>query len=289
MAKLLGKGFREEGYAVDVVDTGGDALAAATACEYDALLLDVALPDLDGFEVCARLRRSGRQVPVLMLTGRDTVRDRIKGLDVGADDYVGKPFSFAELCARVRALIRRGGARDDVAAMLEAGPLRLDPLCRRVWADAAEIDLSTTEFVLLELLMRNPGRVLSRSRILDHVWGFRYPVRSNVVDQYVRYLRHKVGERPDRDRAGRRLPVSGPGVVNWPIRLRLTVDMGADVHGRRRRSAPCCSGAASRVGWRTTVTSTCGRAPSGWSRRPGATAPTACTPGRRPGPTPSSN
>jgi two-component system OmpR family response regulator len=192
MAKLLGRGFREEGYAVDVVDTGADALAAATASEYDALVLDLVLPDLDGFEVCARLRRSGRQVPVLMLTARDAVRDRIKGLDVGADDYVCKPFSFAELCARVRALIRRGGAYED-AAPLRVGPLRLDPLCRRVWADDAEIDLSTTEFVLLELLMRNPGRVLTRSRILDHVWGFRYPVRSNVVDQYVRYLRHKVG------------------------------------------------------------------------------------------------
>jgi two-component system OmpR family response regulator len=194
MAKLLGQGFREEGYAVDVVDTGADALAAATASEYDALVLDVVLPDLDGFEVCARLRRSGRQVPVLMLTARDAVRDRVKGLDVGADDYVCKPFSFAELCARVRALIRRGGPHEEAAAPLQTGPLRLDPLCRRVWAGSAEIDLSTTEFVLLELLMRNPGRVLSRSRILDHVWGFRYPVRSNVVDQYVRYLRHKVGQ-----------------------------------------------------------------------------------------------
>ena len=194
MARLLGRGFREEGYAVDVVDTGVDALSAAAASDYDAVVLDVMLPDLDGFEVCARLRRSGRQVPVLMLTGRDAVRDRIKGLDVGADDYLCKPFSFAELCARVRALIRRGANREETVGPLEAGALRLDPLCRRVWTDTVEVDLSTTEFVLLELLMRNQGRVLSRSRILDHVWGFRYPVRSNVVDQYVRYLRHKLGQ-----------------------------------------------------------------------------------------------
>jgi two-component system OmpR family response regulator len=193
MARLLGKGFLEEGYAVDVVDSGADALDALAGGGYDAIVLDVVLPDVDGFDVCARLRRTGRDVPVIMLTGRDTVRDRIRGLDVGADDYLCKPFSFAELCARVRALIRRGGPHEDPAATVAAGELRLDPLQRRVWTGSAEVDLSTTEFVLLELLMRNQGRVLSRSRILDHVWGFRYPVRSNVVDQYVRYLRHKVG------------------------------------------------------------------------------------------------
>jgi two-component system OmpR family response regulator len=193
MAKLLESGFAEEGYTTDVVDKGAEALVVAAAMEYDAAVLDVGLPDVNGFEICARLRRSGWQVPVLMLTARDSVADRIRGLDVGADDYLGKPFSFAELCARVRALTRRAGIRRDVTVELRVGTLRLDPLCRRVWAGSSEVYLSAKEFVLLELLMRYPDQVLTRSRILDYVWGFRYPVTSNVVDQYVRYLRHKLG------------------------------------------------------------------------------------------------
>jgi two-component system OmpR family response regulator len=193
MAKLLECGFAEEGYTTDVVDRGAQALVVAASMEYDAAVLDVGLPDMDGFEICVRLRRSGWQVPVLMLTARDSVTDRIRGLDAGADDYLGKPFSFAELCARVRALTRRAGTSQDVAVQLRVGSLRLDPLCRRVWTGATEVYLSAKEFVLLELLMRHPDQVLTRSRILDHVWGFRYPVTSNVVDQYVRYLRHKLG------------------------------------------------------------------------------------------------
>jgi two-component system, OmpR family, response regulator len=193
MAKLLSSGFAEEGYTTDVVDRGAQALVVAASMEYDAAVLDVGLPDMDGFEICVRLRRSGWQVPVLMLTARDSVTDRIRGLDAGADDYLGKPFSFAELCARVRALTRRAGVRRDVTVELRAGELRLDPLCRRVWAGTSEVYLSAKEFVLLELLMRCPDQVLTRSRILDQVWGFRYPVTSNVVDQYVRYLRHKLG------------------------------------------------------------------------------------------------
>ncbi len=193
MAKLLGRGFTEEGYGVAVVGSGGEALTRATDAEYDAAVLDVMLPDMDGFEVCARLRRSGWQVPVVMLTARDSVSDRIRGLDVGADDYLCKPFSFAELCARVRALTRRASVGREVGSELHSGPIRLDPLCRRVWSGSAEVYLSAKEFVLLELLMRHEDQVLTRSRILDHVWGFRYPVTSNVVDQYVRYLRHKLG------------------------------------------------------------------------------------------------
>jgi two-component system OmpR family response regulator len=194
MAKLLSRGFAEEGYAADVVESGSQALVTAASMEYDAAVLDVMLPDLDGFELCARLRQSGWQVPVLMLTARDSVADRVKGLDAGADDYLCKPFSFIELCARVRALTRRAGVGRDVAVRLQAGPVRLDPLSRRVWSGSSEVYLSATEFVLLELLMHHQDQVLTRSRILDHVWGFRYPVTSNVVDQYVRYLRHKLGQ-----------------------------------------------------------------------------------------------
>ncbi|HEY4457682.1 MAG TPA: response regulator transcription factor [Pseudonocardiaceae bacterium] len=193
MAKLLGRGFTEEGYGVAVVGTGSAALHSAATMEYDAAVLDVMLPDMDGFDVCARLRRTGWQVPVVMLTARDSVSDRIRGLDAGADDYLCKPFSFAELCARVRALTRRAGAGRELPGELRVGSIRLDPLCRRVWSGSAEVYLSAKEFVLLELLMRHEDQVLTRSRILDHIWGFRYPVTSNVVDQYVRYLRHKVG------------------------------------------------------------------------------------------------
>ncbi|HEV3361933.1 MAG TPA: response regulator transcription factor, partial [Pseudonocardiaceae bacterium] len=137
MAKLLGRGFTEEGYGVAVVGTGALALNSATTMEYDAAVLDVMLPDMDGFEVCAALRRSGWQVPVVMLTARDSVSDRIKGLDAGADDYLCKPFSFAELCARVRALTRRAAAGPEPVRELRTGIVRLDPLCRRVWSGSA--------------------------------------------------------------------------------------------------------------------------------------------------------
>lgn len=193
LAKLLSRGFAEEGYAVDVAGGGAQALAMAGAKDYDAAILDVMLPDADGMEVCARLRRSDWRVPVLMLTARDTVSDRIRGLDNGADDYLCKPFSFGELCARIRALTRRADSRPDALAQLQHGRVRMDPMSRRVWSGQDEVYLSAREFVLLELLLRHKGQVLSRSRIFDHVWGFRIPVTSNVVDQYIRYLRHKLG------------------------------------------------------------------------------------------------
>lgn len=193
LAKLLSRGFAEEGYAVDVAGNGMQALAMAVSKDYDAAVLDVMLPDVDGIEVCSRLRSADWRVPVLMLTGRDTVSDRIRGLDSGADDYLCKPFSFGELCARIRALIRRAGTGPDALARLQAGRVSLDPVCRRVWSGQEELYLSAREFVLLELLMRHRGQVLTRSRIFDHVWGFRLPVTSNVVDQYIRYLRHKLG------------------------------------------------------------------------------------------------
>jgi two-component system OmpR family response regulator len=193
MAALLRRGLEEEGYAVDIASTGTEGLWAATENPYDAILLDVMLPELDGFEVCRQLRARGRWAPVLMLTARDDVRDRVQGLDAGADDYLVKPFSFSELLARLRALIRRG-ARER-PAVLSVSDLALDPATRRVNRGGTEIALTAREFALLEMFLRNPGEVLSRTRILEHVWDFAFDGDSNVVDVYVRYLREKV-DRP---------------------------------------------------------------------------------------------
>ena len=193
MASLLRRGLLEEGLVADVARTGDDALWMAEATEYDAIVLDVMLPGTDGFEVCRRLRESGRWSPVLMLTARDAVEDRVAGLDAGADDYLTKPFSFAELLARLRALARR--APLERPTVLEAGDLRLDPATRRAWRGDVEIGLSAKEFALLETFMRRPGEVLSRYQLLEHCWDYGYENRSNVVDVYVRYLREKV-DRP---------------------------------------------------------------------------------------------
>ena len=193
MASLLRRGLVEEGHAVDVARTGDDALWMAGAAEYDAIVLDLMLPGVDGLEVCRRVRESGVWAPVLMLTARDAVADRVAGLDAGADDYLAKPFSFAELVARIRALVRRGGS--ERPAVLEVGDLRLDPATRQVWRGATEVKLSAKEFALLETFMRRPGQVLSRYQLLEHAWDYAYENRSNVVDVYVRYLRDKV-DRP---------------------------------------------------------------------------------------------
>jgi two-component system OmpR family response regulator len=193
MAGLLQRGLREEGYAVDVARSGADAVWMGQAAEYDAIVLDVLLPGLDGASVCRRWRENGVWAPVLMLTARDAVEDRIAGLDAGADDYLAKPFAFAELLARLRALGRRGAAERPV--ILEVGDLRLDPATRQVWRADVEIRLSAKEFALLETFMRRPGRVLSRLQLLEHAWDYAYENRSNVVDVYVRYLRQKV-DRP---------------------------------------------------------------------------------------------
>jgi two-component system OmpR family response regulator len=193
MARLLHRGLEEEGHAVDVARTGDDAVWMAEAAEYDAIVLDLMLPGLDGFEVCRRIRESGVWAPVLMLTARDAVDDRVAGLDAGADDYLPKPFSFAELLARLRALVRRGGAERPV--VLEVGDLRLDPATRKAWRGDVEVHLSAKEFALLETFMRRPGQVLTRYQLLEHAWDYAYENRSNVVDVYVRYLRRKV-DRP---------------------------------------------------------------------------------------------
>ena len=193
MAALIDRGLSEDGVVVDGAATGEDALWMAGASPPDAIVLDVMLPGIDGFETCRRLRADGVWSPVLFLTARDSVEDRIAGLDGGADDYLVKPFSFGELLARLRALVRRGA--EPRPAVLEVGDLRLDPATRRVWRRGTEVALSARELALLEAFMRRPGQALSRVELLDHAWDQAYENRSNVVDVYVRYLREKV-DRP---------------------------------------------------------------------------------------------
>ncbi|TAM84320.1 MAG: response regulator transcription factor [Jatrophihabitans sp.] len=190
MAAMIERGLREDGYSVDVAGDGTDALWHASEIDYDAMVLDVMLPGLDGFEVCRRLRAAGRWLPVLMLTARSDVRDRVAGLDSGADDYLPKPFSFDELSARLRALLRRGAP--ERPAVLTAGDLGLDPATRRAWRGDTALELSAKEFALLELFLRRQGDLLTRTVILEHVWDFAYEGVSNVVDQYVAFLRRKI-------------------------------------------------------------------------------------------------
>jgi len=189
---LIRRGLTNEGLAADVAARGADALWMAEAHDYDAVLLDVMLPDIDGFEVCRRLRAAGIWAPVLMLTARDSVDDRVAGLDSGADDYLVKPFSFAELLARLRALARRGDG--ERPAVLVVGDLRLDPATREVMRGSTPVQLTAKEFALLETFMRRAGEVLSRLHLLEHAWDFAYDNRSNIVDVYVRRLRRKIDE-----------------------------------------------------------------------------------------------
>jgi len=190
---LLGRGLAEEGYAVDVASNGIDAVWQATEHPYDAVVLDLGLPDIDGFEVCCQLREHSCWVPVLMLTALDRVDQRVRGLDVGADDYLVKPFAFEELVARLRALVRRGKTPRPVR--LTVGDLVLDPAARSVWRGEQEIDVTAKEFALLEYLMRHPGEVLSRTTLVEHVWDSAYDGDLHVVNVYVAYLRDKI-DRP---------------------------------------------------------------------------------------------
>jgi two-component system OmpR family response regulator len=193
MAAVLRRGLCEEGYAVDLVSCGRDAVRWSRLASYDAIVLDVVLPDIDGFEVCRQVRQANGWAPVLMLTARDSVPDRVAGLDAGADDYLTKPFAFDELFARIRALVRRNpGARP---AVVRVGDLCLDPARHEVRRDGVEIHLTAKEFVLLEYLMRHRGQVLTRRQLLAHVWDPAYAGDSNVLDVYVLYLRAKI-DRP---------------------------------------------------------------------------------------------
>jgi two-component system OmpR family response regulator len=193
MARMLQRGLSEDGYSVDAVGDGLEAVWQAGEIDYDAVVLDLMLPGIDGFEVCRRMRESGRRAPVLMLTARTAVVDRVRGLDTGADDYLAKPFSFEELQARLRALMRRGCRTRPT--VLTAGDLGLDPATRRAWRCDADLDLSAKEFALLELFLRYTGEVLSRSVIAEHVWDANYEAGSNVIDQHVGVLRRKI-DRP---------------------------------------------------------------------------------------------
>jgi len=193
MAALVARALREEGHTADTAAHGEDALWMARAAPYDAIILDVMLPGLDGVEVLRRLRALKVWTPVLMLTARDAVGDRVGGLDAGADDYLTKPFAFSELLARLRAVSRRVAV--ERPTVLEVGDLLLDPAAHRAWRGETELDLSAREFALLEVFMRRPGETLTRTQLLDGAWDMAFESRSNVVDVYVRYLREKI-ERP---------------------------------------------------------------------------------------------
>jgi two-component system, OmpR family, response regulator len=193
MAELLGRGLREEGFAVDLAGRGEDGVWLGRENDYDAIVLDLMLPDVDGFAVLEELRGAGRWAPVLVLTARDAVGDRVAGLDLGADDYLTKPFAFAELLARLRALMRRHPR--ERPAVLSVGDLRLDPATRQVHRGETAVALTAKEFALLECFMRRPGQVLSKRELIEHVWDFAFDADSNVVEVYVGYLRQKL-DRP---------------------------------------------------------------------------------------------
>ena len=192
LAALVRRGLVEEGHAVDLAGTGEEALDWVGAGDFDAIVLDVMLPGIDGLAVCRALRRQGTRTPILLLTARDAVADRVAGLDAGADDYLVKPFAFAELAARLRALGRR--PPETLDAVLRVGDVTLDPAARRVWRGEAEIALANKEFRILEVLMRRPGRVLTRGMIAEHVWDYDFPSVTNVIDVHVRQLRRKLGD-----------------------------------------------------------------------------------------------
>lgn len=192
IAAFLQQGLTEEGYAVDVAEDGEQGTQFALSAPYDAIVLDILLPGKNGWEVCAELRHRGIRTPILMLTARGAVGDRVRGLDTGADDYLVKPFAFPELLARLRALLRRPAA--SLPSRLQVSDLTLDPVTRRVERAGRPIELTPREFSLLELFMRHPGQVLSRTQIGEHVWNYNFYYQSNVVDVYVRYLRRKIDE-----------------------------------------------------------------------------------------------
>jgi two-component system, OmpR family, response regulator len=193
MAAAIRRALRGAGVLGDVTASGNDAQWMAVATAYDVIVLDVMLADIDGFDTCAQLRRAGVWTPIIMVTARDSVADRVRGLDAGADDYLTKPFSLEELLARLRALARREGV--ERPTVMVVGSLRLDPATRQVWRGGTEIDLSAKEFALLDVFMRHAGQVLSQQQLLEAAWDFGYEHRSNVVEVYVRYLREKV-DRP---------------------------------------------------------------------------------------------
>ncbi len=190
VASAIGRGLRNHGYAVDISADGVDALSMATEYDYDAIILDLMIPSMGGVELCTKLRSRGRWAPVLMLTARGSVQDRIRGLDAGADDYMVKPFAFGELLARLRSLTR--GRKGERPAVLKVADIVLDPARHLVQRDGNEVELSPREFALLEFLMHHAGEVVTRTEILEHVWDYGYDGVSNVVNVYVGHLRKKL-------------------------------------------------------------------------------------------------
>ena len=210
VATFITKGLREEQYAIDATGDGEEGFLMASAIPYDLLVLDVMVPKMDGFTICRRLREKGRTTPILLLTARDTIEDRVTGLDTGADDYLTKPFAFPELLARIRALLRRGTAQP--ATRLTAADLELDPISHRVWRAGQDITLTNKEYALLEYLLRNANRVLTRTAIIDHVWDIQYDSMTNIVDVHIRSLRAKI----DRDFSPPLIQtIRGAGYMLW--------------------------------------------------------------------------
>lgn len=190
IARSLKEGLEDEAYAVDVVYDGDEGYRTATADDYDVIILDVMLPEMNGYEVCRALRKDGNQTPILMLTARDAERDIVEGLDMGADDYLAKPFSFEVLLARIRALLRR--PNEKLEEVLRVGDLTLDPSLKKVTRAAQEISLTAKEYAVLEYLMRNAGKVLSKEQIISHVWDFDADVLPNNVELFIMFLRRKI-------------------------------------------------------------------------------------------------
>lgn len=193
LAQFIRKGLKEEQYAVDVATDGEEGLELALHNAYDLLILDIGLPKLDGLALCRRIRDKGNMTPVLLLTARNTVEDKVSGFDTGADQFLPKPFAFVELLAQIRALLRRGSTQQIV--QLQVADLRLDPASHRVWRAGKEIALTNKEYALLEFLLRNKNRVLTRTAIIEHVWDISYDPMTNIVDAHIRALRAKI----DRD------------------------------------------------------------------------------------------
>jgi DNA-binding response OmpR family regulator len=196
ISRFLLKGLREDQHVVDLVENGLEAEAKAAADDYDLILLDILLPGIDGFEVCRRLREQHVDTPILVITARDAVSDRVAGLDAGADDYVVKPFAFEELLARVRALARRGRTRQ-LEGVLRYGPLAVDPRDHTVTANGDPVELTATEYRLLEYLVRRAEAIVSRDQLADHVWGSEHDPSSNLADVYIGYLRRKLQQHCD--------------------------------------------------------------------------------------------
>jgi two-component system, OmpR family, response regulator len=192
LATLLRKGLTEEGHGVDLAGSGEEALDRVAVTDYDAIVLDIMLPGIDGFAVCQRLRQDRVHTPILLLTARDAISDRVAGLDAGADDYLVKPFAYAELAARLRALYRRPA--EAIPVVLEVGDVTLDPASRRVWRGAREVFLPKKEFRILEYMLRQPGRVLTRAMIAEHAWDYDFPNVTNVIDVHIRQLRRRLDD-----------------------------------------------------------------------------------------------